>query len=177
MKLKKTINNFKHNFHLKAKYWQNYKHSLNCLPTSLFEIAVGMLLGDACMYKVSKQAYIKFEQGFKQQLFLEHLFLHFKKYCFMEKPGTQIYLRCILKGKQKSFWFKTFSHKSFTKLFALFYQEKNIQNTYSKKIGENLILNFLKHRGLAYWIMCDGSLQKNKKTIILHTQEFSLYFK
>ena len=92
----------------------------------------------------------------------------------MEKPGIRLHLRGILQGKQKSFWFKTFSHKSFTRLFTLFYQQKNIKNTYSKKIRENLILDFLTPRGLAYWIMCDGSLQKDKKTIILHTQKFSL---
>lgn len=174
MQLKKTINNFKHGFHLNSKYWQDYKHSLPCLPSTLFEIAIGMLLGDATMYKVSKQAYIKFEQGYKQKLFLENVFTCFKQYCFMEKPGTRLHLRGDLQGKEKSFWFKTFSHKSFTKLFFLFYQEKNTKKTYFKKIHEKIILDFLTPRGLAYWIMCDGSLQKDKKTIILHTQGFNL---
>ena len=171
---KKTINNFKNGLNLNSKYWQNYKYSLPKLPCSLFEVAVGMLLGDACMYKVSKQAYIKFEQGSKQKLFLMHLFSIFKTYCFMGKPGTRLHLRGIYKGKEKSFWFKTFSHTSFTKIFILFYIKKHTKNTYSKKIRENLIFDFLTPRKLAYWVMCDGSLQKDKKTIILHSQGFSL---
>jgi hypothetical protein len=104
MKNKKTIHNFKHGFHYNSKYWQNYKHSLPSLPPSSFEIAVGMLLGDACMYKVSKQAYIKFEQGSKQKLFLNHLFCIFKVYTFMEKPSTRLHLHGVLQGKEKSFW-------------------------------------------------------------------------
>jgi hypothetical protein len=42
-----------------------------------------------------------------------------------------------------------------------------------KTISPALILDHLTPRGLAFWIMCDGSLQKNKKSIILHTQAFS----
>ena len=29
------------------------------------EIAIGMILSDACMYKISKDALIKFEQGYR----------------------------------------------------------------------------------------------------------------
>lgn len=180
MKLKKNINNFKNGYHLNSKYWQNYKLSLPYLPDQLFEIAIGMILGDACMYKVSIEAYIKFEQGYKQKEFLNHLFEIFKMYCFMENPGTRLHLRGIMQNKPKSFWFKTFSHKSFTKLFTLFYHKTNKSTIFQqtkfvkKKISENLILNYLTPRGLAYWIMCDGSLQNDKKTIILHTQGFSL---
>ena len=36
----------------------------------------------------------------------------------MEKPGTRLFLRGPMKGMEKSFWFKTFSHKSFTKLYT-----------------------------------------------------------
>jgi hypothetical protein len=101
------------------------------------------------------------------------------------------------------FWFKTFSHKSFSKIFDIFYRcpashrgcgvktavgSENKQDTvgrhgkgkqdskffYKKKtISHNLIKNYLTPRGLAYWIMCDGSLQNDKKSIILHTQSFS----
>ena len=42
-----------------------------------------MILSDACMYKVSKHALIKFEQGYLQEEFLFHLFSLFKEYCFM----------------------------------------------------------------------------------------------
>jgi hypothetical protein len=39
---------------------------------------------------------------------------------------------------------------------------------------EGLVRDFLTPKGLAYWIMCDGSLQKDNRTLILHTQSFSL---
>lgn len=42
-----------------------------------------------------------------------------------------------------------------------------------KKISKNLILDYLTPQK-AYWIMCDGCLQNDKKTIILHTQGFNL---
>jgi len=47
-----------------------------------------MILSDACMYKVSNHALIKFEQVYLQEEFLFHLF--FKKYCFMIEPGKRI---------------------------------------------------------------------------------------
>ena len=37
-----------------------------------------MILGDASIYKVSTEAYIKFEQGYEQQAFLIYLFDKFK---------------------------------------------------------------------------------------------------
>jgi len=41
------------------------------LPSELREIAIGMILSDACMYKKrkSKDALIKFEQGYQQEEF------------------------------------------------------------------------------------------------------------
>jgi hypothetical protein len=46
-------------------------------------------------------------------------------------------------------------------------------NNYIKIIQEGLIYNNLTARGLAYWVMGDGSLQKDKKTMILHTQSYT----
>jgi hypothetical protein len=103
------------------------------VPQYCFDIAIGMVLGDASIYKISTQAYIKFEQGYKQQAFLKHLFDNFKKYCFMNKPGKR-FLRDNSKTEKqiKSFWFKTFSHKSFTQIYLLFY--KNNLGLYKKKL-------------------------------------------
>jgi hypothetical protein len=49
-----------------------------------------MLLGDATMYKVSKNALIKFEQGYQQESFIKHLFNLYKDYTFMLEPGKRI---------------------------------------------------------------------------------------
>jgi len=130
-----------------------------------------MILSDACMYKKSNHALIKFEQGYIQEEFLIHLFSLFKSYCFMDEPGKRIDLYGERKGLIKSFWFKTFSFYSFDEIWNLFYIKSNDKAI--KTIQECLILNHLTDRGLAYWIMGDGSLNKDKKTMILHTQSYT----
>lgn len=72
----------------------------------------------------------------------------------------------------KSYWFKTFSFPDFTHLFLLIHEK--INGKWKKRIKEGLVRDFLTPKGLAYWIMCDGSLQKDNLTLILDTQSFSL---
>lgn len=150
----KRINNIRDNHHLNSKYWQNYKKGSPDLPKEIFDVAVGMILGDATMYRVSREAYIKFEQGYKQKDFLDTLFAIFNRYTFMRKPGIRSYLSGLatsqpkglfLRNQPKTFWFKTFSHESFTRLFVLFYQQEvyNGKITYKKRISQDLILNYL----------------------------------
>lgn len=81
------------------------------------------------------------------------------------------------KDKQtiKSYWFKTYSHETFTDLWKIFYFpyiDINGVKKYKKNVSINLITDELNELALSYWIMCDGSLQKDKKTMILHTQSF-----
>jgi len=76
---------------------------LPLLPIDLIEITIGMILSDACMYRVSKEAIIKFEQGYLQEEFIFHLFNLFKLYCFMTEPGKRITLYGQRKGLIKSF--------------------------------------------------------------------------
>src|SRR5258708_37685733 len=80
-----------------------------------------MLLGDATMYKVSKNALIKFEQGYQQASFVNDLFDLFKNYTFMLEPGIRIDLHHPIRtGEVKTYRFKTFSHTTFTNLSDLF---------------------------------------------------------
>jgi len=169
--LAKEIKNYRDGYHLNSKYWQEWKKNLPALPSELKEIAIGMILSDACMYKKSNHALIKFEQGYIQKEFLIQLFSLFKSYCFMVEPGKRIDLYGERKGLIKSFWFKTFSFYSFDEIWNLFYIKSNDKAI--KTIQEDLILNHLTDRGLAYWIMGDGSLNKDKKTMILHTQSYT----
>lgn len=169
--LAKEIKNYRDGYHLNSKYWQEWKKKLPALPSELKEIAIGMILSDACMYKKSNHALIKFEQGYIQEEFLIHLFSLFKSYCFMVEPGKRIDLYGERKGLIKSFWFKTFSFYSFDEIWNLFYIKSNDKAI--KTIQEGLILNHLTDRGLAYWIIGDGSLQKDRKTMILHTQSYT----
>ena len=55
----------------------------------------------------------------------------------------------------------------------MFYIKSTPYQKAIKTIQEGLILNHLTDRGLAYWIMGDGSLQKDRKTMILHTQSYN----
>lgn len=167
-KKRRKIKNTRNGYHFNSPYWQNYKKTLPKLPQDCFETAVGMILGDATMYYVSHNALIKFEQGVKQKEFLFHLLDLFSRYCFMSEPG----IRFEKDQSVKSYWFKTFSFPDFTDLFFLFVQKMN--EKWKKTIRKGLIRDYLTPKGLAYWIMCDGSLQKDKLTLILHTQSFSL---
>ena len=46
----KKNNSYKNGYHLNSKYWQNYKKIISNLSLELYEIAIGCMLGDACMY-------------------------------------------------------------------------------------------------------------------------------
>lgn len=88
--MKNTMNNFnriiqniRDGYHLNSKYWQDWKKNLPLINDFLFQVALGMVLSDASMYRVSHDALIKLEQGAKQKDFLFHLFELFEKYCFM----------------------------------------------------------------------------------------------
>ena len=84
-------------------------------------------------------------------------------------------------NKFSSYWFRTFSHPSFTKLFFIILYKFNrhetnffSKNSFKRKtISPNLIRDHITPRSLAYWIMCDGSLTKTKKALILHTEGFT----
>jgi len=105
--MKKTsilqIKNQRDGYHLNSKYWQEWKSKLPVLSSEKKEIAIGMILSDACMYKKSKHSLIKFEQGYLQKEFLFNLFDIFKPYCFMLEPGIRMTLRGHRKGLIKSY--------------------------------------------------------------------------
>lgn len=50
---------------------------------------------------------------------------------------------------------------------------ENFYKNGKKVLPDNLILNSLIPLPFAYWIMCDPSLQKCKKILIIHTQPFT----
>lgn len=129
--------NYKNQYHFKSLHWQEYRKALPSITEQQFEIAVGMILGDASIYKTSFDSHIKFEQGYKQQAFIEHLFAIFKKYCFAE----QLHQRFVKNSSGckilKSFEFKTLSHPSFTLIYNLFY-EPSSEKVRKKRISNNL---------------------------------------
>jgi hypothetical protein len=100
--------------------------------------------------------------------YLYHLFDLFKNYTFHEEPYIRHEIRGPRKGLIKSYSFRTFTHTTFNPIWDLFMNKGK-----KKIIIPNLILDHLSAEGLAYWIMDDGSLQNDKKTMIIHTQSYS----
>jgi hypothetical protein len=105
---------------------------------------IGMVLSDATMYRVSREAHLKFEQGANQKEFLFHLFDMLKEYCFMLKPSPRHYVSDKSQVEVKSYWFKTFSFSSSSVIWDLFYENK------SKIIKKGVVLSYLTDIGLAY---------------------------
>lgn len=167
MIFKRFINNMRDGFHHNSLHWQNIRKSLPILPSYLMEIAIAMVLSDAGLAWTSNEVHMKIEQGYKQKEFVYHLFNLFKDYCFSTDPQAYIPKKGVRAGLVKSYWFKTFSHKSFTEVWNLFYVNG------VKTIKPGLVLNHINALGLAYWIMSDGSLQNDHKSMILHTQSFT----
>lgn len=85
----KKINNTRNGYHFNSKYWQNWKKQLPFIDSSLFQMILGIVLSDATIYYISKEALIKFEQGVNQKEFLYHLFDRCKIYCFIIEPGKR----------------------------------------------------------------------------------------
>lgn len=80
----KKIKNILKGHHVNSRYWQDWKKQRPTLNKNLFQLCIGIVLSDATIYHISKEAYIKFEQGHIQKEFIEHLFIKMKEYTFME---------------------------------------------------------------------------------------------
>ena len=167
MNHKRIMRNVRDGHHVNSNYWKNYRRAMPPLPPALREIATGMILGDASVSKRSLdgEAHIKFEQGRHQRALIQDLFNHFQAYCSMVAP--QLYRN--REGVVKSAWFRTFGHQSISDLHDLFYERRG--DRYRKIIKEGLVREHLTPRGLAYWIMSDGS--RRHRVTILHTAGFT----
>ena len=161
--LKKGANN---------KLLREYKMKLNNLSLELWEISIGLILGDASLQTQNKgKTYrLKFEWGDKNKLYAEHIHTIFNEW-ILSPPHKKI--RVNVNGNTIISWgFQTFSHSAFNPLKDLF-----LINKY-KGIANNLIHNHLTPRGLAYWWMDDGGkldYNKNSKNqgLVLNTHSFT----
>jgi hypothetical protein len=90
-------NSFKDGYHLNSLFWKRWKNKLPEISPELFEILVGCMLDDSCIYKIGINSKIKFEQGYFHKDYLFDLFEKFKIYTFQNKP----YIRYELKGQKK----------------------------------------------------------------------------
>lgn len=159
--------NYRDGYHFNSSHWKAIRLALPMLPAHLFEIAVAMTLSDAGIVRTSIDAHMKFEQGYKQMDFIFDLFDHFKDYCFAVSPQTYIAASGVRAGLIKSYTFKTFSHPSFSRIYEMFYVNG------VKCIPHGIVRDHMTGLGLAYWVMSDGSLQNDLKSMILHSQSFT----
>lgn len=153
--------------HHNSVYWQKVRLNLPALSQVLKEVTIAMVLSDAGMEWRGRDALIKFEQGYRQKNFVYHLFDLYKEYCFSTEVREYVAKSGARKGLVKSYYFKTFSIPQFTEVYNLFYEDG------TKVIRPGLVSDHIGGLGLRYWIMSDGSLQKDKRSMILHTQSFT----
>ena len=152
---------------------KEYKNSLIDLSQSQKEAVIGLMLGDASLQSQNNglNYRIKFEWGDRNKAYIMHVYELFDEWVLSLPHKKE---RVSPKGNPVVNWgFQTFSHKAFNYLGELF-----IKNGKKKSINENLILNHLTARGLAYWFMDNGGkLDYNKnsknKSVVLNTQSFT----
>lgn len=142
--IKRYIRNMRDGYHHNSTHWINFRLALPALPDTLMEIAIAMVLSDAGLFWTSKEVGMKIEQGYKQKDFAEHLFELFKGYCFAVSAQPYIAKKGPRKGLIKSYWFKTFSHPSFTFIWNLFYVNG------VKAIRPGIVRDHINALGLAY---------------------------
>ena len=141
------------------------------IESPLNEIMIGLLLGDGHIQKRSINGNSRFIYG-QSSLRLHHLnyFNHvfelFKPYLSKDfNPKKRSFTDKRSNKKYSSVQFATLSLPCFNYYKDLFYNSKYL------KIVPSNIQNLLSPRGLAYWIMDDGSLQN--KGLHLNTYGFS----
>ena len=153
---------------------KEYKDSLIELTIEQKEAIIGLMLGDASLQSQNKgKTYrIKFEWGDKNKAYVLHVFNLFDEWLLSQPHKKE---RLSPKGNLIINWgFQTFSHKAFNYLAELFLLDKGGK----KGISENLVLDHLTPRGLAYWFMDDGGkldYNKNSKnrSVVLNTHSFT----
>ena len=158
--------NIKSTLDVYSSHWSALKSIKKFCEEDLFNVCVGIILGDASLYKhgpYDDDVSHKFIRNYKQIDFLNHLSDTFSRYTFLVMAGLRTWYDKEGKPFDKIYWFDTSSYYRLTELWNLFYKSGK------KGIVENLIKNHLAPIGFAQWVMCDGSLQKGKKVIVLHT--------
>lgn len=146
-----------------------YRDNLTELPPHLREILLGMVLGDAHIGRYGTgHARIRFMQGVRQRVFIEHLFALFQDWRWAKELNAR-----VRRKEEKTYtalWFATFTHPVFTQLHEIFYRPRPSGNGWIKVIPDQ-VAEWITPRVLAYHVMCDGS--RNKKSLIIHTDGYT----
>jgi hypothetical protein len=120
---KRPDNNIKDGHNIRSKYWIDYKKSLpNTLPNDLFEISIGLILGDGTLYRSSGGVKMKLEYGPMHRIYLLDLLKTFQKWTFYDVGYP--YERLKKDGTLKSYSFRTSCIHSIMGLIYDFWQKK-----------------------------------------------------
>ena len=157
--------------YLKGLALEQYKSTLPKFNQRQKNIIVGTLLGDSTLQrsKALKPLHnIKFEQKADNKPYLNSIHYTFEDWC-----GSPPKFYVKESGVIKSYWFKTYGHRSFDFYADQFY---NINEKTGKriKVVPKLIHRWLNDESLAYWFMDDGSRDKNNG-YYLNTQGFKMH--
>ena len=140
------------------KQLELYKQTL-VLSQSLFDIAVGGLLGDVTLQTQDggKSYRLKFQQAEKlHRDYLLHLHRLFQDWTLSEP---------FFDPERQMWSFQTISHSEFTKLARLFVLDEN-GKICKKHIKPYLVEKYLTPLGFAYWFMDDGGKSSYKKDYV-----------
>lgn len=145
--------------------------SMNILLENLNSILIGIMLGDGYIYRSSSTSNCRFEMsfGYKYKEFAESIGEYFKEYII----GIPIKTLKI-KGKNKNyinFRLKTKSLPVFNWYYDMFYQFNPEKNKFVKIIPKNIEIN-LNPIILAYLIMTDGNIDKNRNRVRIYTNSY-----
>ena len=155
-----------------------YKAQLSDLTDIQYQVAIGVLLGDASLQSQDggKTYRLKFEQGDVHKDYIEHLYSVFDEWSLnspIVKERTNANNKVVI-----SWAFQTISHSAFLSLAKIFLCRLDPKTgSYKKSIKEDFGEKYLSPRSLAYWFMDDGGKMdytKNEgKGIVLNTHGFS----
>ena len=146
----------------------NVLQEKRALEERLFQISIGVLLGDASIQKnTSKRVEkwrLKFSQSAKHDAYIHHLHYQFKEYVISEPFFNQT---------RNMYSFQTVFHTRFKCLADIFLDGDN-----KKRIACFFKENPISPVSLAYWFMDDGGLLSYKKDwprkgLLFNTQGFT----
>lgn len=160
---------------LKGLALEHYKRSLPKFNQTQKNIIIGTLLGNSILQKNQRKALkplynIKFEQKVKNKPYLDQIYHEFDEWC-----GTPPKFYVKKSGIIKSYWFKTYGHRSLDFYANQFYKiEENFYGELKRtKVVPKLIHRWLNPEVLAYWFMDDGG-KSGLSGYFLNTQGFTL---
>eukprot|EP01050_Picozoa_sp_SAG11_P004301 SAG11_NODE_271_length_11328_cov_3.757859_10_plen_235_part_00 len=141
-------------------------------------VLIGTLVGDASILERNNRHQIKWEQKEASKDYVYHIQKIFQPWINKTEPRLRRIKASIDKeGRQwkqrNSYVCRTLTHSIWDFYANQFYVKKPGDKKRTKVVPK-LIHRWLDPVALAYWYMDDGHLHNTKKSVWLHTQNFSL---